>query len=281
LHRVYGMIEMTLPRRHRTDWARRRGEIPYPCGYCMNYLQGLKEKCDEHNVIQEFGEDGEIPLTCMAGQHKPTDYGDCRHIMLKALPNQYARWFPSEIFSFFTKEYTMEMLTDIRCQPYLTKSMIIGRAHKGYHTREQRLQEFIDEGLVDVGYNINSEEIYHLTDYGQRIADAVSDMLDNYILIKHHGELMSYDEVRLVFEYIYSHRDCDFKSIYDHFNTTPTVFDDATGDRIADMTDALGHVVDSLLDAEYIDCVYDGDFIIRYDVTQKGIDRWRAMYRKE
>lgn len=247
----------------------------------MNYLQGLNEKCDEHNVIQEFGKDGNVPLTCMAGQHKPTDYGDCRHIMLKALPNQYARWFPSEIFSFFTKEYTMEMLTDIRCRPYQTKSKIIARGYKGYHTREQRLQEFVDEGLVDVGYNINCEEIYHLTDYGQQIADAVSDMLDRYILVKQHGELMSYEEVRLVFEYIHSHRDCDFKSIYCHFDTTHTIFDDMTGGRITDMTDALGHVMDSLLDAEYIDCVYDSDYTIRFDVTQKGIDRWMTLYRKE
>lgn len=259
-----------LPRKHRTDWARNRGSIPYPCGYCMNYMQGLKEKCDEHNIIIEFGEDGEVPITCMTGQHRPSDYGDCKHIMLKALPNQCKRWFPSEIFTFFTKEYTMDMLTTINCQPYLTKSSIINRSQKGYHTREQRLQEFVDDGLVDVGYNIDCEEIYHLTDFGQLIADAISEMLEKYIIIKQHGELMGYEESRLVFEYIHDHPNCELKSIYDYFDANYD-YDDNT----------IPQVKELLLEAEYIDCVYDDDFVIRYDVTQKGIDRWRALYKKE
>lgn len=261
---------MTLPRKYQTDWARNKGFIPYPCGYCMNYTQGLKERCDEHNVILEFGEEGGVPITCTLGQHRPTEYGDCKHIMLKALPNQYARWFPSEIFTFFTKEYTMEMLTDIRCQPYQSKATIIDRSRKGYHTREQRLQEFIDGGLVDVGYNINCEEVYHLTNYGVLIADAIGDMMEEYIAIREHGELMEYDEARLVFEYIHDHPDCNMKSIYDYFDANYD-FDDNTVPLIKEW----------LLEAEYIDCVYDSDFIIRFDVTQKGIDRWRAIYKKE
>ena len=259
-----------LPRKHRTDWARRKGAIPYPCSYCMNYIQGLQEKCDDHNVITEFGKEANVPLTCMAGQHKPTDYGDCKHIMVKALPNQYARWYPSDIFTFFTKEYTMEMLTDLRCQPYLTKSFLIGRAHKGYHTREQRLQEFVDSGLVDVGYNINNEEIYHLTDYGQQIADAIGGMLDEYILVKQHGELMTYEESRQVFEYIRDHPNCELKSIYDYFDSNYDYEENI-----------IPYIVERLLDAEYIDCVYDEDFVIRYDATQKGLDRWMRLYRQE
>lgn len=259
-----------LPKKYRTDWARIKGHIPYPCGYCMNYIQGLKEKCDEHNVISEFGEEGNVPMTCSAGIHAPTEYGDCKHIMLKALPNQYKRWFPSDIFTFFTKEYTMDMLTTLRCQANLSKSFLIGRAHKGYHTREQRLQEFVDEGLVDVGYNINNEEMYHLTDYGQLIADAIGDMIESYILIKQHGELMSYDEARLLFEFIREHPNCESKTIYDYF------------DKNYDFEDnIIPQIKELMLEAEYIDCEYDGDFIIRYDVTQKGIDRWRAIYKKE
>lgn len=270
-----------LPRKYRNDWARRMGEAPYPCCYCMNFVQGLNEKCDEHNIITEFGVEGEVPLTCMAGQHRPTEYGDCRHIMLKALPNQNKRWFPSDIFSFFTKEYTMEMLTDLNCQPYLTKSILIGRAHKGYHTREQRLQEFVDNGLVDVGYNINGEEIYHLTDYGQKIADIVSDMMESYIIIKQHGELMSYDESRLFFEYVMKNPDCTLKSMYEYFNGNPSVFDDMTGGSSVDLLNALTYILDAMLDAEYIDCAYDSEFTIRYDTTQKGIDRWRALYKEK
>lgn len=269
---------MSLPKKHQTDFARRKGSVPYPCFYCLNYTLFLNPICDEHNIVIGFGTEDNVPQTCMACLVAPSDYGDCSHIMVKALPDQYKRWYPSSIFNFFTKEYAMDMLTTIRSHPYLTKSIIIGRAHKGYHTREQRLQEFLDSGLVDVGYNINCEEIYHLTDYGEQIADAISDMLERYILIKQHGELMAHPEAMAMFEYIRENPGCTEKAIYDRFDDD-FIFDGKVnyeGKQLA------SYVLEKLLDAEYVECAYDSDFTnIRYDVTQKGIDRWARMHDRK
>ena len=263
---------MTLPHSHKVDFARRKGNVPYPCHYCMNKLPTIEFVTDEKNIVLEFGKDeGDVPQTCMAGIHKPTEYGDCKAMLVSALLTQYKRWYPSEIFSFFTREYMMEMITDINCNVRLSRPMLIARSRKGYHTREQRIDEMIKEGIIDVSYDIDCNETYSLTEYGQMIADIITTMLDDYILVKQHGEPMGFELSRPIFEYVRAHPDCDAKHIYDHF--------DANYDY---PETAVPLALESMVQAGYIEPTYSDDFTrIGYNTTQKGILRWRAMFLQE
>lgn len=257
-----------IPHKYKVDFAKRKGNVPFPCHYCNHCTMDLQIETDEHNIVKNFGITEEVPQTCGAGLHAPTSHGDCRYIYLNELPEDYKRWYPSTLFEFFTKEYAMEMLTDINCARYISKSMLIARAHKGYNTREQRIKEFIEEGIIDVSYDVDCNECYSLTQYGQMIADTICDMLDQYLLIKEHGEIMRLEPSRLVFEFIREHNDCTSKQIYDYF------------DREYDYEETLiPLVLESLVTAGYIEPLYNDNFtMIGYSTTQKGILRWRALY---
>lgn len=262
-----------IPHKYQVDFARRKGNVPYPCFYCAhNSMNELIT--DEHNIVKEFGYDEQedyepVPQICGAGLHKPTGYADCKYIYPVALPSDYHRWYSSEKFEFFTREYMMEMLTDINCNRYIRRSVLIGRARRGYNTREQRLKELIEGGFVDVSYDVDCNECYSLTEYGQQIADAIADMLDQYILVKEHGEPMGNYVVKEVFEFIRSHSDCVAKQIYDHFDR-----------KYDDLSEAeVPMALDCLVMAGYVEPIYNDDFTrISYNTTQKGILRWRAMY---
>ena len=259
---------MSLPHKYQVDFAKRKGSVPYPCYYCMHCTVDLEVETDEKNIVKNFGVVEEVPQICGAGIHAPTSYGDCKYAYLTELPDDYRSWFPSVLFEFFTKEYAMEMLTDINCAQYITKSMLIARSHKGYNTRVARLQEFIKDGIVDMSYDVKGEECYSLTDYGQSLADIVSEMLERYRLIKHHGELMAIEPVRQIFEFIREHNDCTTKQIYDYF------------DENYDYTEAvIPHFLEELERAGYVEPTYNDDYTrIGFSTSQKGILRWRAMY---
>ena len=259
---------MKLPHRHQVDFAKRKGNVPYPCFYCMNKSPNIEYITDGHNIVKEFGEEANVPQICNGGIHAPTGHGDCKRLIPVELPSEYKRWYPSSLFSLFTREYMMEMITDINANKFLSRPMLIARAHKGYHTREQRIKEMLDEGIVDVSYDVNCNECYSLTEYGQEIADAITGMLDSYLLIKEHGEIMAYEVSKLIFEFVRNHTDCTAKQVYDYFDANAG-YDETVI--------PLG--LEALVMAGYIEPLYNDDFTrIGYATTQKGILRWRALY---
>ena len=259
-------VNMSLPHRHQVDFAKREGSVPYPCFYCMNKLPTIEYKTDEHNIVKEFGMDeGDVPQICMAGIHKPTDYADCKRALIVELSDNVHRSFPSEYFTFFTREYMMEMITDIRAMEYAPKSKLIGRGRKGYHTREQRLKELYDAGYVDQSYDINNEETYNLTAQGNDIADALSDFLSTVLYHSIRGDLFEDEVVVKVFEFIRSHSGCTKKQIYDYFDS-----------NYGYEETVVPIVVQTLEDAGYIEPIFSADFEqIEYNTTQKGVLRWQ------
>ena len=257
-----------LPHRHLVDFAKRKGNVPFPCFYCIYKNPTLDYVTDDNNIVKEFGEEGNVPQVCGGGLHCPTGHGDCAHIIPVELPSEYRRWYPSELFTFFTREYMMEMITDINANRQMSRTSLIARGRKGYHTREQRIYEMLEEGIIDWFYDVDCNECYSLTEYGQQIADAISGMLDEYLVIRSHGELMSYEVSKLIFEFVRSHSDCTAKQIYDYFDKT-TDYDETVI--------PLG--LEALVMAGYIEPLYNDNFSsIGYSVTKKGVLRWRALY---
>lgn len=257
-----------LPHRHRVDFAKRKGAVPYPCFYCQHFTYDLSPKCDDKHIVIEFDEEAEVPQLCAGGLHAPTGYADCERMIPSELQTEYRRWYPSVLFTLFTREYFMEMLTDINANKYISRHMLVARSKKGYKTREQRIDEMLKDGIIDVSYDVNCDVCYSLTEYGQLIADSITEMFDRYILIKEHGELMGYELARKIFEFIRSHSDCTTKQIYDYFDANT---------NYAEHEVPLG--LEALVEAGYVEPIFNDDFTrIGYSTTQKGILRWRALY---
>ena len=232
----------------------------------MNKLPTIEYITDEKNIVLEFGkDDGDVPQICMAGIHKPTGYGDCKRALIMELSDNIHRSFPSEYFTFFTREYMMEMITDIRAMGYAPKSELIGGGRRGYHTREQRLKELYDVGYVDMSYNINNEETYHLTAQGVQIADSLADFLSVVIYQSTRGDLFDNDVIVKVFEWIRINSGCTKRQIYDHF------------DKNYDYEETVIPIAVQMLDdAGYIEPIYDSKFEeIHYETTNKGVCRWQ------
>lgn len=251
-----------LPHRHQVDYARRKGNVPYPCFYCMNYVQFDGEIRNEHNNIESFGTEANVPNTCMAGLTCPTGIDDCKGIQILELPQFYNRWYPSPLFERFTRDYYMEMLTDIKCGEPITRSMLVGRAHKGYHTREQRINEMLEEGVITESLNIKNEPTYSLTAYGNAIAEAICNMLNEYLIVKERGELMESEVHKTIFEWIRSHPNSTAGQIYQAFG------DDGE----------IATSLEDLMDADYVEPLFDDSYSeIRMNVTQRGIDTWKMI----
>ena len=257
---------MTAPHRILVDFAKRKGKVPFPCFYCANRNINIEEITDEHNIISEFGTEDNVPQTCLAGQHGPSEYADCRHAMYVDL--KHHRMFANDIFDFLTREYMMEVLTTIQYGENVTRHNIIMRWRKGYHTREIRLNELYDAGYIDMFYNNDNEETYVLTSRGNELANAVSDMIERYIEIKEIPDALDFEIPRMVFEYIRSNSNCTKKQIYDHFGE----------DGGYDTT--IPFAVEDLTRSGYIEPTYDEGFEeIHYDTTYKGVLRWQRRDR--
>ena len=255
-----------IPKRHQVEFAKSKGKLIYPCCFCQNRLPNVEYHQDEHGIVTEFGVEEGVPQTCMAGLHAPTEYGDCKHIMVQELPQNYTRWYPSDLFTKFSKEYYMEMITDIRANQPIPRYMLIARAHKGYHTREQRIDELLEEGIITQSYHIDNEEAYSLTAYGEDIARAICELMDNYLLIKEHGELMDYDIPRILFLWIRENPNCTERQIYDYYDTFPQY------------SEYIPYALNDLVSAGYVEPLYTSDYSeIRYNVTQKGVDVWKSQ----
>lgn len=257
-----------LPHRHQVDFARRKGNVPYPCYYCMNYVQFPTMVTDEHNFVLNFGKEENVPCTCMGGMRGPSEKGDCKGIQILELQQYCTRWYPSNLFDRFTREYWMEMLTDIKCGQPIARSMLIARARKGYHTREQRINEMLEEGLITQSYNVNNEEMYTLTAYGEAIADEICHMLDAYQIIKEQGELLEYDIPMTMFEWIRSNPNSTAKQIYNAFS------------ECRDST-FIETTLEDLVSVGYVEPLYDSDYEeIRFNTTQKGVDSWKMTSKR-
>lgn len=253
-----------IPKRHQVEFAKSKGRLIYPCCFCKNRLPNIEYHQDEHGIVIEFGKEGGVPQTCMAGIHGPTEHGDCKYIMVEELAQNYTRQYPSELFSKFSKEYYMEMITDIKANQPIPRNILIARAHKGYHTREQRINEMLEEGIITQSYHIDNEEAYSLTAYGEDIARAICEMMDSYLLIREHGELMMYTGPYLVFEWIRDNPNCTERQVYDHFG--------GKDDNV------IPYALQDLVMAGYVEPLYTSDYSeIRLNVTQKGIDVWKSI----
>ena len=258
-----------LPHKYQVDFARRKGNVPYPCYYCLNFIQFNNITTDEHNQVKDFGTEANVPNTCTMGLRCPSEVGDCKSIQLKSL--ELLRWYPSALFEKFTRDYYLEMLTDIKCGQPITRSMLIARAHKGYNTREQRIQEMLDEGIITQSYNTDNEEIYSLTEYGTLIANEVCQLMDNYLIIKEQGELLAIDLPKMVFEWVRNHPNCTARQIYDYFGSASVHMSEKPAEC----------ALEDLVSAGYIEPLYDDNFEeIRFNTTQKGVDVWIMLKEK-
>ena len=258
-----------LPHKYQVDFARRKGNVAYPCFYCMSFIEHYDMVIDEHKCIVNFGKLANVPCTCASGLTHPTEARDCKYIQLKSL--ELLRWYPSALFEKFTRDYYLEMLTDIKCGQPITRSMLIARAHKGYNTREQRIQEMLDEGIITQSYNTDNEEIYSLTEYGTLIANEVCQLMDNYLIIKEQGELLAIDLPKMVFEWVKTHPNCTARQIYDYFGKASVHISEKPAEC----------ALEDLVSAGYIEPLYDDNFEeIRFNTTQKGIDVWTMLREK-
>lgn len=251
-----------LPHDYLVDFARRKGEVPYPCYYCMNYT-GVDSYCDDNGIVISFGIDGGVPCTCMAGLTRPTEGTDCKAIQLKCLIQHMGRFYPSSLFEKFSREYYMEMLTDLKVSKSLPRPMLIARALKGYHTREQRLSEMLQEGVIVSSFDIDNNEMFSLTEYGERIATVICEMLDEYLMIREQGELMKNDEIKTLFEWIRGNPNSTKRQIYDAFPNTNVEL-----------------ALEDLTTAGYVEPLFDNEMKLRYNTTQRGIDVWTANQLK-
>lgn len=259
-----------LPHRHQVDFARRKGKVPYPCYYCMNNVAMMDIETDEHNMVKSFGTEGGVPRTCMAGLTGPTEKGDCKAIMVLELPQCYTRCYPSSLFTKLTREYYMEMLTDILYRQPVVRSELVCRANKGYHTREQRITEMLDEGLITKSYHNCGEEMYSLTAFGRSMAILVSSMIEDYLMVCERGEILAYSGFIELFEWIRENPNSTAKQIYDSYRGRH----------------GLGAVIETTLEdlvsAEYVEPMFDKDYDeIRYNVTQKGINVWKMILERQ
>lgn len=183
---------MTLPHRYLVDYARRKGfgNIPFPCFYCLNNTMGNSPVIGRDGCVESFGIEANVPLTCQAGLTCPTDGNDCKAMQLLALPSDYRRIYPPSLFEMFARDYYMEMMSTIYREQPISRKKLVDRKRKGYHTREQRINDMLAENVVVASYNINNEEQYALTNLGECIAEQINQLVENYLLIKEEGELM-------------------------------------------------------------------------------------------
>ena len=258
---------MTVPHRIAVDFAKRKGKVEFPCFYCANKVVTNDCIVDEHNIIKEFGSDGGVPQTCMAGQRRPTGYADCKYALYVSL--EHNRAFDNSIFDFLTREYMMEVLTTINALGNAPKSMIIERSRKGYHTREERIAELYEAHLIDMFYNIDNEETYILTARGKSLAEGITYILERFIEVKEVCDSLDLKEPRMVFEYIRQNSGCTKRQIYDHFGT----------DNHYDVIVPL--IVEDLTRDGYIEPTFNEDYSeICFNTTYKGVLRWAREDRE-
>lgn len=162
-----------LPHRYLVDYARRKGNVPFPCFYCVNRPMSDNIEMDEDGHIVGFGTDANVPITCTMGLKCPSEHDDCVGMQLLALPSDYRRTYPESLFAYFARDYYMELLVTIYGNGLITKDALIGRNRKGYHTRKRRINDLLNDGLIVKSYRVSGTEQYTLTEYGERIAESL------------------------------------------------------------------------------------------------------------
>lgn len=255
---------MTVPHQILVDFAKRKGLVPFPCFYCANKLATNTYILDEKSIVKGFGVEDNVPQRCMAGVHELDYYGDCSRAMYLSL--EHHPTFDNSVFDFLTREYMMEVLETINAYGTVAKSKIIERSRKGYHTREERLNDLYGAELVDVSYNIDTEECYSLTAKGKYLADGVAFLIEEFIIIKESGDSLDGENHQMVFKYIRDNSNLTKRQIYDHFG----VDDERNGTDVM-----IPMVIDDLEKDGYIEPMFDAGFDrICYQTTEKGVRRW-------